>query len=200
MAQQQTSFYIATPVDPQSDGAIWGLGLTDEAAIADAYEQSNTHAPQISEVDGELPTWTVTLSGGDTRAFTDEGEAEACAAEHGFKALPCTERLYRWCEQYELKSWTRDAAGLEDLDVDQEMLDAAVAEVNEGFDGSTAQEDWKAETALQDAHDYVDAYVVDDETVDEDIRDALTDPQLRHAVDYAVRDVILDEIAERASA
>ncbi len=72
--------------------------------------------------------------------------------------------------------------------------------VNEGFDGSTAQEDWKAETALQDAHDYVDAYVVDDENRDEDIRDALTDPQLRHAVDYAVRDVILDEIAERASA
>lgn len=194
-------FFIAVPADPQSNGAIFGLGLSAEAAIADAHKAGGSTAPVITESRDEVPTWTVTVTSGDTQTFDDEIDADAYAAEHDFKALECTERLYRYAEKHTLESWTSNAAGLEDLEVDEDLVAAAVAEVNEGFDGSTAQDTWAPESALSDAHEYVDAYVVQDENVDDDLRDALgVGTQLRMAVDLAVHDLILAEISEREAA
>lgn len=99
------------------------------------------------------------------------------------------------------RRWTKTPTGNDDLDVDQAEVDAAAAEVDAGFEGNTAQDTWTADEALSDAHDYVDAYVVDDETVDAGLRKALRPrTQLRTAVDLAVRDIMLAEIAELQAA
>ncbi|WP_298957624.1 hypothetical protein [uncultured Methylobacterium sp.] len=123
-------------------------------------------------------------------------------ADSGFKALPATERL---CLHFERNSPdasfrpVTNASGQQDIYVDADILARIVAEVEAGFEGCTAQDEWTAETALEDAIDYVDTYVVDDETVDEELRAALDDPTMRVATDLAVRDLILATIAELAA-
>ncbi|UMY18783.1 hypothetical protein MMB17_05560 [Methylobacterium organophilum] len=196
------SFFIAVPGDDQASG-IFGIGTSHDAAVQDAYAQSNSRPPAvIANDDG---TWHVSTDTCEDNQFSDESEARSYAIQKGFIGRECTERLYRHIEANGCDAsrfrWTKTPAGLDDLDIDQEQLDAAVAEVEAGFEGNTSQGEWRAETALADAHDYVDAYVVDDEVVDGELREALAEgTQLRTAADVAVRDLILAEISEREAA
>lgn len=197
------SFFIAVPGDDQESG-IYGIGLDHGAAVADAYKQANHPEPSVGQDDeGE---WVVhTYHDGAYEAFRTETEARDYAAEQGFIARECTERLYRYVEKYGCDAstfrWTRTPTGMDDLDVDQSLVDQALAEVRAGFEGTSSPPDVTAETVLQDAHDYVDAYVTDDEAVDEELREAIdNDPQLRIAIDVAVKEILMDELAEREAA
>lgn len=109
-----TRYFIAVPVD---DGVgIYGLGMTEEAAIADAWTQSNAAPPAVSQSD--RGDWIVSNSTG-IEHFDDEDDAREYADKIGFRATECTERLYRHIEAHgcDAKSfrWTVDAAGLDDL-------------------------------------------------------------------------------------
>lgn len=207
MAQQTStaiSYFIAVPGDDQASG-IYGIGLTDQDAVADAYAQSNSSPPVVSR--DEDGAWTVTIDTGDRVPFraAEETEARDYAAQKGFIARECTERLYRHIEQHGCDAnhfrWTQTAGGLDDLDVDQALVDQAVAEVQSGFEGTSSGADTTIETALQDAQDYVDGYIMDDESVDENLREAIgDDAELRTAMDVAVKKILLDELAEREAA
>lgn len=109
-----TRFFIAVPADPQGVG-IFGIGQTANAALADAYAQSNT-SPPVIDFDGDY--WTVRTDAG-TDVFANEGDANRCSDRHAFTARECTERLYREVEAHGCDAnsfrWTRNAAGLDDL-------------------------------------------------------------------------------------
>lgn len=86
-------YHVAVPGDDQGAG-IFGIGLSDEEAIRDAYDQSNTHEPTVTQdEDGQ---WVVKTSYGEDHTFapSDETEARSYAAQKGFIARPCTQRLY----------------------------------------------------------------------------------------------------------
>lgn len=109
-----THFFIAVPAD---DGAgIYGIGTSEEAAIADAWRHSNAEAPSVSQ--GDRGEWVVSDWHGIER-FDDENDAREYADKRGCRATECTERLYRHIEAHgcDAKSfrWTVDAAGLDDL-------------------------------------------------------------------------------------
>lgn len=198
-----TEWFIAVPGDDQAS-AIFGIGETYEGAVRDAYAQSNTHEPSVTR--GEDGQWVVATGYGEDATFapSQESEARDYAAQKGCIARPCTERLFLHIKAHGCDAnfrWTMNAVGLDDLEFEQDEFDAAVAEVEEGLEGNTSQDTWKAEEALDDAAAYVDAYVVDDENVDEALRDVLKPgTSLRTAVNVAVRDILLEQISELASA
>lgn len=116
----QTSFFIAIPGDPQGTG-IFGIGTTAEGAVSDAYAQSDSPAPFVTEAtENGLTEWHVNTGAGENKYFTDEDEAQEYATRKGFVARPSTERLYRHIEKHgcdaSLFRWTTNAAGLEDLE------------------------------------------------------------------------------------
>lgn len=162
-------FFVAVPTREGAHG-IFGIGRTPDQALDEAWAGTNQGA--------DRPT------------------------NSGFEALPATERLVIYVERHSPDAGFRPVTnddGLQDLDVDGDLLAGIVAEVDQGFDGCTTQHEWKAEDALTDASAYVDAYVADDESVDEELREALEDPQMRVAADVAVRDLILETISELAA-
>jgi hypothetical protein len=169
MSNTKASFYVAMRKREDVHG-IYGIGRTPEAALDEAWENLN--------------------------------EGTERPKDFGFEARPATERLYVFVERHSPDAKFQPVTNidcLQDLDIDSDVLARIVAEVATGFDGSTAQDSWTAEEALTDAHDYIDAYVVNDEGVDEELRDALDNPAMRVAADLAVRDLILETIAEIAA-
>lgn len=87
-------FYIALPAELVANEveAIWGIGRTEEEALADAYHWNSTTAPVV-EKDGE-GRWFVAYDG-SRKTFPDRAVADAYAATLGYRAEPCTEALYR---------------------------------------------------------------------------------------------------------
>lgn len=197
------TYYVAVPASEPTSG-IYGIGNDYMAAIEDAHAQTQTvnPGPTFNE---ETRLWEVfNDSRGETYTFADENRAREEAASLGFAALESTERLYRYVEAHgaavgELRYVERH--GKQDLDVDQGAVDEALDEVKEGLDGEHASTiaALKAEDALADAHVYVDAFIRQDP--DSDYHDAVDDdPEFRLALDLAVRDHLLDLIAERQAA
>lgn len=193
-------FFVAVPGDDQASG-IFGIGLTHEGALLDVTTRSGWTSPRVSR--DEAGHWVVTTDDGADPAHFPEWEETAArdyAAQKGFVALPCTERLYLAVERNAAPSrWTTNAAGEEDLDVDQGAVDEALDEVKAGLDGEhySTIDALKSEEALDDAHTYVDAFIGQD--AESDYHDAIDDdPEFRLALDLAVRDHLLELIAECA--
>ncbi|KQP90783.1 hypothetical protein [Methylobacterium sp. Leaf117] len=83
------TFFIAVPGGTGT--GIFGIGMTEEGALADAYRESQTRPAAVSlDEDGD---WVVSYEG-TYDAFPTEEEAKEHAASLGFVARPCTERLY----------------------------------------------------------------------------------------------------------
>jgi hypothetical protein len=195
-------FFVAVPAN--GDDGIYGIGHTAKAALAEAYRGSQTHPADVSQ--DEEGEWIVSHNGSD-ETFQDEDEARDYAAQLGFVAEPCTERLYVHVERYGCDAeqpgfrWAKGTDGLTDLDLgdDEVALDDAVDEVRAGFEGldDGAKDEWTASSALADAHDYVFAYVIEgDETgMWGDLAEVGT--PFRTALDLLVRDEILDHIEAR---
>ena len=113
-----TKFFIAIPAHPEGVG-IFGIGQTASAAIANAY-QSSACQPPVIDHDGDF--WTVSNLAGDVERFEDETDAAERFGNLGFRAVECTERLYRHVESHGADQhfgWTRNAAGLDDLREDE---------------------------------------------------------------------------------
>lgn len=87
-------YYIALPavLTPNEVEAIWGVGRSEELALADAYHWNSTCAPIVSQVSESR--WVVDYDA-RRQSFLDEDEARAHAATLGYRAEPCTEALYR---------------------------------------------------------------------------------------------------------
>lgn len=98
-------FYIALPA-AVSEGeveGIWGIGRSEELAVADAHHWTQTRPATVGEDDeGE---WVVSHEG-TYEAFPTLTEANAYASTLGYRAEPCTEALYR-----RVKAEGYDAAG-----------------------------------------------------------------------------------------
>ncbi len=176
-------FFIAVPASDHSAG-IYAIGYTPDGVMQDIRSSSGWHEPVIEQ---KGFGWIVRLDGGEERDFPTEAEAERFAESRSFAVLECTERLYRHIMRdgpqatHARYATSTERSNLADIVIDEDVLDRIVAQVEAGFEGCTAQGEWQAETALEDAHDYVDAYVADDESVDEELRDALDDRQMRLA-------------------
>lgn len=199
------SYFIAVRGDGERSQihGVYGIGTSVDTALDDAYRGANMRPPSVRSTDDGA--WIVLVDGRDEPLgpYDSEALARADASQHAFSARDCSERLYRYVERHgcDAARFTWVKGEVDDLDVDQGLVDQAVAEVEQGLEGCTAQGDWTADTALRDAHGYVDAYVLDDEGVDEDLQDAVReDAQLRVAVDVAVASIIRSEIEEREAA
>ncbi|MGU3449814.1 hypothetical protein [Methylobacterium sp. 391_Methyba4] len=86
-------FYIAVPAELTANEveAIWGIGRSEEEALADAYHWNSTSAPSVEQdADGK---WTVAYDG-SRETFPDRAVADAYAATLGYRAEPCTRALY----------------------------------------------------------------------------------------------------------
>ncbi|UYW26245.1 hypothetical protein OKC48_23740 [Methylorubrum extorquens] len=197
------TFFVAVPGDDQGAG-IFGIGLSADAAVQDAYSQSNTSEPTIRKT--ESGSWKVIdhITGNVAQFGNDESEARAYAIQKGFISRECTERLYRHVEAHGCSAghfrWNQ-GEGLDDLYIDETDLANALAEVKEGIDGEHAStiDALKAEEALADAHVYVDAFVGQNDGSEYNSK-VDTDHEFRTALDLAVRDHLLDLIAERDAA
>ncbi|MCJ2025583.1 hypothetical protein [Methylobacterium sp. J-067] len=88
-------FYIALPatLTPNEVEGIWGIGRSEELALADAYNWNGTGAPVVAEISESK--WAVSYDCRRREIFLDEDEARAHAATLGYRAWPCTEALYR---------------------------------------------------------------------------------------------------------
>ena len=167
------------PSRPTATTASTASATPAEAALQDAYKGSQTsHERQALEAEGR-----------------------------GVATQPATERLYVHVERYGCDAnqpgfrWKKGTDGLIDLDLgdDEEWLVDAVTAVNDGFATLNlgAVDEWTVETALQDAHDYVHAYVIEGD--DTGMWGSLADERtpFRTALDLRVRDVILTTIENR---
>ncbi len=201
-------YFIALPAEQSCQTAIFGIGHTEEEAIADAYDDSRTRAPTVEavnlpsrHVDGETEeAWVVTTWEG-RETFYSEAEADQHVLENAFVAEECTERLFVSLQRGSVDRWTTNAARLQDLDLDEGAIEDALNEVKEGLDSEHASTiaALKPEEALSDAHAYVDAFVGQNE--DSEYSDAVgEDREFRLALDLAVRDHLLELIAEREAA
>ncbi|TGD95243.1 hypothetical protein [Methylobacterium nonmethylotrophicum] len=195
-------FFVALPGN--GEFGIYSSGRTVDVTLAKAYRDSQTLPADVCQnEDGE---WVVSCQG-DSETFRDEDEAREYAGELGFVAHPCTERLYIHVERYGYNRnepsfrYASGTNGLIDLDLgDSEVaLDDAVDEVLLGFHGLSyeAQDEWTAETALIDAHDYVHAYVIEGDKTRKWGYLADERTPFRTALDLRVRDIILDRIEAR---
>lgn len=110
---------IAVPGDDQGAG-IYGNGTSYEGAVNDAYEQSGTQEPTVYCRD-EDGTWFVrNYQDGSSEAFNDETSARDYAAQNGFIARPCTERLYQHVKDHGAPvgtfRWSQKVGEIDDLD------------------------------------------------------------------------------------
>ena len=86
-------YYIALPAELTANEVegIWGIGRSEELAVADAHHWTQTRPATVEEGDGE---WIIRYEGSTFRCQTRHG-ADACARTLGYRAWPCTEALYR---------------------------------------------------------------------------------------------------------
>lgn len=85
-------FFIALPA-AASEGeveGIWGIGRSEEEAVADAHHWTQTQPATVERGDNE---WVIRHERGTFRCQTREA-ADAHAATLGYRAEPCTEALY----------------------------------------------------------------------------------------------------------
>jgi hypothetical protein len=200
-------FFIAVPAVEANQTAIYGIGHTEEEAVADAYADTRTQVPTVAQgtapsryVDGDTErTWTVTTTQGSETHYT-EADADHQVQGNSFVAQECTERLFLSVQKGSVDRWTTNGR-LQDLDVNQGAVDDALDEVKDGLDGEHASTiaALMAEDALDDAHTYVDAFIR--QNSDSDYHDAVEDDaEFRLALDLTVRDHLLELIAERKAA
>ncbi|UIN36832.1 hypothetical protein [Methylobacterium oryzae] len=199
--------FIAVPAVEANQTAIFGLGNTAEEAVADAYAEARTQVPTIETgtapsryVDGETEqTWTVTTTQ-SIETFYSEAEADRHVEANSFVAQECTERLFLSVQKGSVNRWTTSGR-LQDLDVDQGAVDEALDEVKKRLIGDHEKiiADLDAEDALYEANLCVDSTIGQNGT--SDYHDAISDnPEFRLALDLAVRDHLLELIAEREAA
>jgi hypothetical protein len=86
-------FYIALPAELTANEieGIWGVGRSEQLAVADAHYWTQTQPATVEQGDNE---WIIRHEGSTFRCQTRQG-ADACAATLGYRAWPCTEALYR---------------------------------------------------------------------------------------------------------
>lgn len=192
-------YFVAVPGN--GEYGIYGVGRNVDAALAKAYRNTDTCPADVSQEKGG--DWVVSYDVG-SEVFNDEDEAREYADELGFIAQRCTERLYIHVERYGWDTyqsdfrWAEGADGLVDLDLgdDERALEDAVGEVLIGFYGLDFedQDGWTAKSALQAAHDYVDAYVIEGDQTGKWGRLADEQTPFRTALDLRVRDIILERV------
>ncbi|MCJ2077806.1 hypothetical protein MKK68_19520 [Methylobacterium sp. E-016] len=197
-------YFVAEPAN--SGTGIFGLGHTAEQAIADAHAQGQTRPATVTPMDDGM--FVVNYDGEAVGTYDDEDRAHAHAHRYGFEATECTERLYRHVESHGCDAsspgyswvWTDAQKSTYDLQVDEEAFASALEEVLTALHENDNDRDaWKAEDALADAREYVDAYVAGDDSSEWYLA-VNEDAALRTALDLAVRDNILETIAEREAA
>lgn len=197
-------FFIAVPAVEANQTAIFGIGHTEEEAVADAYIDTCTQVPTVDQgtapsryVDGDTETtWTVTTTQG-TETHYSEADADHQVQANSFVAQECTERLFLSVQEGSVDRWTTNNR-LQDLDLDEDELAEMVDHVTERFanlDGE-ASAGWMAEHAYSDAIAFVDCYVRDGNG------DLVAKPhsEMHTALCLVVRDLILAQIEEREAA
>ncbi|MGN7127404.1 hypothetical protein [Methylorubrum thiocyanatum] len=120
------TFFIALPAsrDERAPQGIYGIGLTAEAALADAYAGSQTRAPDVAQLDAR--EWVVSYEGA-VESFPTEAEAQGYACELGFRAEPCTEALYRRVEAEGFSDSGRNGYSFEERGGVYELVDRDAA-------------------------------------------------------------------------
>lgn len=118
-------YFIAVPAHPQSNGAIFGIGTTAEAAIEDAWQGENCgpDRPHVAreepEYEGQGAFVAYGSGGRELGRFYDEDDAQEAVDLDGFTARECTERLYRLIEANGADansfSWGEASNGLDDI-------------------------------------------------------------------------------------
>lgn len=121
--------FIAVPAHAQDLKIVYGVGLTPEAAVDDAFgHDSNVFRPAVHDhgagsdeaAIGQRYSYTRTTGEVAPGGYADEADAQAAADAAGFEAIPCTRRLYDAVLARGTIDWIRNEAGEADLDANEE--------------------------------------------------------------------------------
>ena len=166
-----TNFFVAVSADQQSDetGAIYGIGQSADAAIADAIKQSGY---------ADIETYLHAMH-----------DAEGYIDDH-FKALPASPELYAFVEAFGTTDWDY-VDGVADLELDEAIVDEFADHCFEGMEKSAeGVVGWDGLTAVEVYLDFQSDDPVDTLSYSERKR-------ILYAANKRVRDAVAAQLSER---
>ena len=96
-------FFIAVPASDQAVKIVYGVGVSPEAAINDAFARGSPnrrpavvdHGAESDEAAvGQRYSYTTVTGEVVEGGFSDEADAQAAVDAAGFSAIPCTKALF----------------------------------------------------------------------------------------------------------